>query len=96
MLKKKKSLSLEDCAALARISALPEWEVLQKVMDNRVVSDKNSILTYPEDEPLKLAVKKAFYRGRISAINLIKKEINGAAALLEEREEKKPKKKIKK
>lgn len=93
----KNSLNLEHLAALAKLATYPEWEVLKFVMSNRVHKDKNSIVTYPETEPVKLATMKAFYRGRISAMNLIKREVEGAGDLLEKEETKEDEpKKVKK
>lgn len=90
---RKQSLAPEDLAALARLSKAPEWEILMKVLDNRVIRDKNSIVTYPEHDTVKLATMKAFYRGRISACYLVKREVNGAARELEKLDEPKKEKK---
>lgn len=93
--KQKRALNHEHLIALAKLATYPEWDVLQEIMNNRIYKDKNSIVTYPETEPIKLATMKSFYRGRISTINLIKREVNSAATILEQLETKEdePKKK---
>lgn len=82
-------VSLKDLQALANLADTEEWEALCRMMDNRKNKDMHSIITYPESEPIKLATKKAFYKGRISAVNLIKKEVGEAASKLESAMEKK-------
>ena len=81
-------MSLEELDTLAKMSRYPGWKILEKFMESRVLKDKNSIVTLPENDPVRLATQKAFYRGRISAINLIRKEVNQAPATLEKLEEK--------
>jgi hypothetical protein len=85
--KKKKNLNSQDLADLARLAQAPEIKVLWRLMENSVIRDKNSIITYPETDPVKLAIEKSFYRGRISAIHLIKKEIMNAGRKLDKLEE---------
>ncbi len=89
MANKKAILNPQDLAALAKLASYPEMEVLWRLLDNRVNRDKNAIISYPEEEPMRLAVRKAFYRGRISAIFLLKREVTSAADKLESLEEKK-------
>lgn len=89
----KPNLANEDLAKLAQLANTEEWMALCRLMDNRINRDKNSIITYPEAEPIKLATQKAFYRGRISACYLIKREVNNAGKELENIEEKPKKKK---
>ena len=91
---RKPILSPEDLAGLAKLSQMPEWEILCRVLDNRVMRDKNSIVTYPEHDTIKLATQKSFYRGRIQACYLVKREVNGAARELDRLEEGEPKKKV--
>ena len=97
MVKKRKSfLNPEDLASLVKLASYPETEVLWKLMKNRIEKDKNSILAYPESDPQRLAVSKAFFRGRISGLLLLRRDVLGAAAeldKLEEEEDKKVKKK---
>lgn len=93
---RKPILTLEDLAGLAKLSQTDEWAILCKVLDNRVMRDKNSIVTYPEHDTIKLATMKSFYRGRISACYLVKREVNGAGRELDKLEEGEPKKKVKK
>ena len=88
MKEKINGMSAAHLASLARLSSYEEWPVLQLLMSNRVNKDKNSIVTYPESEPIKLATMKAFYRGRISAMNIINREVGGAAVELEKFETK--------
>jgi hypothetical protein len=87
----KRLLSPEDLADLAKLATTKEWGTLCRTLDIRVSKDKNSIVTYPVEEPIKLATMHAFYKGRISACYLIKREVNEAAKTLEGIEEK-PKK----
>ena len=85
----KNTLDPSTLSDLAQLSQTKEWETLCKVMDNRVSRDKNAIVSYPEDVPVKLATMKAFYRGRMSAIFLIKREVSNAGRELDKIEEKK-------
>ena len=94
---KKQDIAPSDLVDLAKISRYPEWPTLCRLMDNRIAVDKNLIMIYPEEEPLKLALWKKFYRGRISACVSIKNAVNNAGMELEKmevKEELKPKKKI--
>jgi hypothetical protein len=85
----KSPLSAEDLRDLAKLSTLPEWATLCRVMENRVIRDKNAIVSYPTDEPVKLAINHSFLKGRISAVYLIKREVDTAVKSLELLEEKK-------
>jgi len=90
--KARELLSPEHLAVLAEFAQTKYWETLNYLFENRIIRDKNSILTYPEYDPVRLATKKAFYRGRISALYLIRREVNGASKKLEEIEEENSKK----
>jgi len=91
--KKTSQLSLSDLEVLAKLSQTKYWEVLSRIFDNRQEKDKNSIIYLPEHKPMELATKKSFYRGRISALKLIKDEVNEAGRNLDIAIEKKEKKK---
>ena len=93
---KKQDIAPSDLVSLAKLAQTPEWQVLCRMMDNRIQVDKNLIMIYPEEEPMKLALWKKFYRGRISACVSIKNAVNNAGLELEKletKEELKPKKK---
>lgn len=81
-------VNLKDLQMLSNLAGTEEWEALCRMMEARRRRDANSIITYPEHEPIKLATKKAFYRGRRSAMNLIKKQVEEAPKMLEKRMEK--------
>ena len=81
-------VNLKDLQMLANLAKTEEWEALCRMMESRRRRDANSIITYPEHEPIKLATKKAFYSGRRSALNLIKKQVEEAPAKLEKAMEK--------
>jgi len=85
----KNALSPEDLKDLAKLATLPEWETFCRLLDNRVIRDKNAIVSYPSDEPVKLATMHSFLKGRISAVYTIKREVAQAARTLETLEEKK-------
>ena len=40
----KNALSPSDLKDLAKLATLPEWETLCRLMDNRVIRDKNAIV----------------------------------------------------
>lgn len=84
----KKPINPEDLQALAALSKYPEWEVFKRLTDNRMVRDKNSIISLPSEDP-RLPTQHAFYRGRISAILAMRREVESAARQLEIIEEKK-------
>ena len=93
---KKQDIAPSDLVSLAKLAQTQEWQVLCRMMDNRIQVDKNLIMIYPEEEPMKLALWKKFYRGRISACVSIKNIVNNAGLELEKletKEELKPKKK---
>lgn len=84
----KKPINHEDLVALAALSRYPEWEVFKRLTDNRIIRDKNAIISFPSEDP-KLPTQHAFYRGRISAILAMRREVDTAARQLEILEEKK-------
>ena len=84
----KQTIKMEDLEVLAKLCQSKTWEVLSRLLDNRREKDKNSILNFPEYDPVKLATNKAFYRGRISAIDLLMKEVNDAGKNLDKLSEK--------
>jgi hypothetical protein len=93
---KKPEIAPSDLVSLAKLAQTLEWQVLCRMMDNRIQVDKNLIMIYPEEEPMKLALWKKFYRGRISACVVIKNTVNNAGLELEKletKEELKPKRK---
>lgn len=90
--KQDRALSAEHLSVLASLANSKYWPTLKMLLMNRISRDKNSILTYPEYDPVRLAVKKSFYKGRISAAYLIIKQIEEAANELELLEEDKKRK----
>lgn len=81
--KDQRKISREKYEALARLASYPEAKVLWDMLTLRAEQDIDSIISYPETDPVKLAVEKAFLRGRIAAIKMIMKEVAGAAKQLE-------------
>lgn len=86
----KNLISPGDLKDLAKLSTLPEWATFCRLLDNRVNRDKNSIVSFPSGSA-DLPTKHAFYNGRISAVYMIKREVELAAQALEALEEKKEK-----
>jgi hypothetical protein len=86
--KTNKPVPLDDLAVLAKLSLMPEWKVLERVIRTGVHNHKELIVTLNNDQPVRLAIDKSRLNGVIAGLLIVIKKVETAVAEMDKLAEK--------